>query len=170
MEELTKTLTRAELPAEETGAAGEAGSGGGGPGTGGGRGGLRGLQDVRGEWRGSVQAYGGGGGATSVDFDLRGQAWEWGDYGLDQVRAVRPKTLNSARRGRSGSGATTGWSRCVPRALNPKSCGAREAWEWGDYGLVQVRAAASYGLSKSLCPCILNPARGITLPALASPR
>ena len=32
-----------------------------------------------------VQAYGGGGGATSVDFDLKGQTWQWGDYGLDQV-------------------------------------------------------------------------------------
>ncbi len=37
-----------------------------------------------------LQAYGGGGGATSVDFDLKGQAWEWGDYGLDQVRGGEP--------------------------------------------------------------------------------
>ena len=44
-----------------------------------------------------VQAYGGGGGATSVDFDLKGQAWEWGDYGLDQVchGARAPTTSNS---------------------------------------------------------------------------
>ena len=40
----------------------------------------------------SSQAYGGGGGATSVDFDLKGQAWEWGDYGLDQVSCVLERT------------------------------------------------------------------------------
>ena len=38
-----------------------------------------------------LQAYGGGGGATSVDFDLKGQAWEWGDYGLDQVCLARSR-------------------------------------------------------------------------------
>ena len=51
VEELTQALTRAELPAEVADAALNAGSGGSGGG-----GGLRGLQDVRGEWRGSVQA------------------------------------------------------------------------------------------------------------------
>lgn len=43
------------------------------------------LQDLRGQWSGNVQAYGGGGGATNVDFNVRGQDWHWGDYGLDQV-------------------------------------------------------------------------------------
>ena len=98
VEELTKALIHPE-PGEAAAAAGAAqgnkpagakgslsSSAAGGASGGGGRGGLRGLQDVRGEWRGAVQAYGGGGGATSVDFDLKGQAWEWGDYGLDQVR------------------------------------------------------------------------------------
>ena len=46
---------------------------------------LPGLQDVRGQWKGSWEAYGGGGGATSVEFGVRGEDWEWGDYGLDKV-------------------------------------------------------------------------------------
>ena len=57
--------------------------------TGGGGGGrataLPGLQDIRGQWKGSWEAYGGGGGATSVEFGVRGEDWEWGDYGLDKV-------------------------------------------------------------------------------------
>lgn len=48
---------------------------------------LPGLQDLKGHWNGTFQAYGGGGGAANVDFDLRGQDWKWGDYALDQVRA-----------------------------------------------------------------------------------
>ena len=46
---------------------------------------MPGLQDVRGAWHGSFQAYGGGGGAASVDFNLKGQDWRWGAYALDQV-------------------------------------------------------------------------------------
>ena len=57
----------------------------------GGRGGagmqLPGLQDVRGQWSGGIQAYGGGGSATSCDFDLKGQAWQWGTYALDALVA-----------------------------------------------------------------------------------
>ena len=49
---------------------------------------LPGLQDVRGGWHGSFQAYGGGGGAASVDFNLKGQNWRWGAYALDQVCAA----------------------------------------------------------------------------------
>ena len=41
---------------------------------------------MRGQWKGSWEAYGGGGGATSVEFGVRGEDWEWGDYGLDKVR------------------------------------------------------------------------------------
>jgi hypothetical protein len=52
-----------------------------------GRGGaLPGLQELRGQWSGGVQAYGGGGGATNVDFNLRGAEWQWGDCALDQAR------------------------------------------------------------------------------------
>ena len=36
-----------------------------------------------------MQAYGGGGGATNVDFNVRGQSWQWGDYALDQARPLQ---------------------------------------------------------------------------------
>ena len=49
------------------------------------RGPLPGLQDLRGQWSGAIQAYGGGGGATAVEFNLRGRDWHWGVYELDQV-------------------------------------------------------------------------------------
>mgnify|MGYP001810334764 CR=1 FL=1 len=49
---------------------------------------LPGLQDIRGQWSGSVQAYGGGSSAASCDFDLRGQSWQWGSYGLDGLLAA----------------------------------------------------------------------------------
>jgi hypothetical protein len=45
---------------------------------------------VRGQWKGSWEAYGGGGGATSVEFGVRGEDWEWGDYGLDKVPPPGP--------------------------------------------------------------------------------
>ena len=48
---------------------------------------LPGLQDARGQWSGSIQAYGGGNGATSCEFDVRGQSWRWGAYGLDSIVA-----------------------------------------------------------------------------------
>ena len=48
---------------------------------------LPGLQDVRGQWSGSIQAYGGGSSATSCDFDLKGQSWQWGSYSLDALLA-----------------------------------------------------------------------------------
>nr|AXF41549.1 carbonic anhydrase CAH0010 [Chlorella sp. ArM0029B] len=49
---------------------------------------LPGIQDMRGQWSGSVQAYGGGSSATSCDFDVKGQAWQWGSYALDALVAV----------------------------------------------------------------------------------
>ena len=58
-------------------------------GLGGGHGGSRavlpGLQDLKGHWNGTFQAYGGGGGAANVDFNMRGQDWTWGEYFLDQA-------------------------------------------------------------------------------------
>lgn len=48
---------------------------------------LPGLQDAQGQYSGTVQAYGGGGGATNVDFDMRGQMWSWGGYVIDSVNA-----------------------------------------------------------------------------------
>ena len=69
MEELTKALVHPERGDEEAAVGAEKGSKPAGKGSslpsstaggasGGGRGGLRGLQDVRGEWRGAVQARG----------------------------------------------------------------------------------------------------------------
>ncbi len=46
---------------------------------------LPGLQDLKGQWNGTFQAYGGGGGAANVDFNMRGQDWTWGEYFLDKV-------------------------------------------------------------------------------------
>ncbi len=54
---------------------------------------LPGLQDLKGQWSGGVQAYGGGGGATNVDFNVRGQSWQWGDYALDQARLLYSATF-----------------------------------------------------------------------------
>jgi hypothetical protein len=48
---------------------------------------LPALQTCQGYWRGSIQAFGGGGGATSCDFDLRGHNWMWGDASLDSFVA-----------------------------------------------------------------------------------
>lgn len=57
---------------------------------------LPGLQDLKGQWSGGVQAYGGGGGATNVDFNVRGQSWQWGDYALDQARPAPAMLLGSS--------------------------------------------------------------------------
>lgn len=48
---------------------------------------LPALQDVRGNWSGSIQAFGGGGGATSCEFDVRGNGWQWGQASLDALVA-----------------------------------------------------------------------------------
>lgn len=45
------------------------------------------LQTSQGFWKGSIQAFGGGEGATSCDFDIRGQNWVWGDAILDSFVA-----------------------------------------------------------------------------------
>jgi hypothetical protein len=45
------------------------------------------FQDVHGHWNGSIQAFGGGGGATSCEFDVRGTDWQWGQASLDTVVA-----------------------------------------------------------------------------------
>lgn len=58
-----------------------------GPSTPASNGAMPGLQDLRGQWSGSCQAYGGGGGATNVDFNLQGSTWSWGDFRLDQAVA-----------------------------------------------------------------------------------
>jgi hypothetical protein len=49
---------------------------------------LPALQDLHGRWKGSVQAYGGGGGHSAVDFNLEGETWRWGDYNMESVIAA----------------------------------------------------------------------------------
>jgi hypothetical protein len=45
-------------------------------------------QDLRGQWSGGIQAYGGGSGPTSLEFDMRGAGWQWGPhYSLDSLVA-----------------------------------------------------------------------------------
>jgi hypothetical protein len=46
---------------------------------------LPGFQDMRGQWSGSFQAYGGGSSAVSCDFDVKGQSWQWGGHALDAL-------------------------------------------------------------------------------------
>jgi hypothetical protein len=46
---------------------------------------LPALQELRGSWGGSVQAYGGAGGSTAVDFHVKGSNWQWGEWTLDHV-------------------------------------------------------------------------------------
>lgn len=48
---------------------------------------LPALQTCQGFWKGSIQAFGGGGGAASCDFDLRGHNWMWGNASLDSFIA-----------------------------------------------------------------------------------
>jgi hypothetical protein len=49
---------------------------------------LPALQELRGSWSGGVQAYGGAGGSTALDFNLKGSSWQWGEWTLDQVGAA----------------------------------------------------------------------------------
>jgi hypothetical protein len=50
---------------------------------------LPGLQDLRGAWRGSVGATGGGAdGAVAVGFDLHGDSWHWGAYAIERMDAA----------------------------------------------------------------------------------
>ncbi|XP_062194622.1 protein SUBSTANDARD STARCH GRAIN 4, chloroplastic-like isoform X1 [Phragmites australis] len=48
---------------------------------------LPGLAELRGYWRGSLDASGGGNGDTMVDFDFNGEDWEWGTYMTQRVLA-----------------------------------------------------------------------------------
>ena len=78
---------------------------------------LPGLQDVRGQWGGSIQAYGGGGGATSCDFDVKGQTWQWGAYSLDALVANgNYHSEEGVALQEVGSGKTGG--ACVPWVLH----------------------------------------------------
>ncbi|KAK6927435.1 Translocation and assembly module TamB, partial [Dillenia turbinata] len=49
---------------------------------------LPGLSELKGRWRGSLDASGGGNGDTMADFDFHGEDWEWGTYKTQRVQAV----------------------------------------------------------------------------------
>ncbi|XP_057423582.1 protein TIC236, chloroplastic-like [Lotus japonicus] len=49
---------------------------------------LPGLSELKGHWRGSLDASGGGNGDTLAEFDFHGEDWEWGDYKTQRVVAV----------------------------------------------------------------------------------
>ena len=55
---------------------------------------LPGIQSLRGTWCGTLQAFGGGGGASTLNFNLRGDSWKWGDYEVD--RAITIGSYHSA--------------------------------------------------------------------------
>jgi len=46
------------------------------------------LLDLYGRWQGTVQAYGGGGGPTAMDFDVKGEEWAFGEYGMQRMVAA----------------------------------------------------------------------------------
>lgn len=49
---------------------------------------LPGLAELKGRWRGSLDASGGGNGDTMADFDFQGEEWEWGSYKTQRVLAA----------------------------------------------------------------------------------
>lgn len=49
---------------------------------------LPGLAELKGRWRGSLDASGGGNGDTMAEFDFHGEDWEWGTYKTQRVSAV----------------------------------------------------------------------------------
>nr|GEW96720.1 embryo defective 2410 isoform 2 [Tanacetum cinerariifolium] len=49
---------------------------------------LPGLSELKGRWRGSLDASGGGNGDTMADFDFQGEEWEWGTYKTQRVLAA----------------------------------------------------------------------------------
>ncbi|XP_023763180.1 protein TIC236, chloroplastic [Lactuca sativa] len=49
---------------------------------------LPGLAELKGRWRGSLDASGGGNGDTMADFDFQGEEWEWGSYKTQRVQAA----------------------------------------------------------------------------------
>eukprot|EP00798_Chlamydomonas_sp_ICE-L_P032214 gene32214-16772_t len=55
---------------------------------------MPGLQDLQGEWKGRIQAFGDAEGATSVDFDLKGEDWKWGQYQVDSLVAIGSADMN----------------------------------------------------------------------------
>ncbi|KAL8521965.1 hypothetical protein ACS0TY_012205 [Phlomoides rotata] len=48
---------------------------------------LPGLAELKGRWRGSLDASGGGNGDTMAEFDFHGEEWEWGTYKSQRILA-----------------------------------------------------------------------------------
>ncbi|OUZ99695.1 Protein of unknown function DUF490 [Macleaya cordata] len=59
---------------------------------------LPGLAELKGRWRGSLEASGGGNGDTMADFDFNGEDWEWGTYKTQRVLAVGAYSNNDGLR------------------------------------------------------------------------
>ncbi|XP_042477488.1 protein TIC236, chloroplastic-like [Macadamia integrifolia] len=59
---------------------------------------LPGLSELKGRWRGSLDASGGGNGDTMADFDFHGEDWEWGTYKTQRVQAVGAYSNNDGLR------------------------------------------------------------------------
>ncbi|KAG8053184.1 hypothetical protein GUJ93_ZPchr0001g29271 [Zizania palustris] len=59
---------------------------------------LPGLAELRGYWRGSLDASGGGNGDTMADFDFNGEDWEWGTYKTQRVLASGSYSNNDGLR------------------------------------------------------------------------
>ncbi|XP_043700510.1 protein TIC236, chloroplastic isoform X2 [Telopea speciosissima] len=59
---------------------------------------LPGLAELKGRWRGSLDASGGGNGDTMADFDFHGEDWEWGTYKTQRVQAVGAYSNNDGLR------------------------------------------------------------------------
>ncbi|XP_051136836.1 protein TIC236, chloroplastic [Andrographis paniculata] len=49
---------------------------------------LPGLAELKGHWRGSLDASGGGNGDTTAEFDFHGEEWEWGTYTTQRILAA----------------------------------------------------------------------------------
>ncbi|XP_057798148.1 protein TIC236, chloroplastic isoform X2 [Salvia miltiorrhiza] len=49
---------------------------------------LPGLAELKGRWRGSLDASGGGNGDTMAEFDFHGEEWEWGTYKTQRILAA----------------------------------------------------------------------------------
>ncbi|CAI0414810.1 unnamed protein product [Linum tenue] len=56
---------------------------------------LPGLAELKGRWRGSLDASGGGNGDTMAEFDFHGEDWEWGTYNTQKVLAVGAYSNNN---------------------------------------------------------------------------
>ncbi|KAM0871926.1 hypothetical protein ACQ4PT_039062 [Festuca glaucescens] len=59
---------------------------------------LPALAELRGYWRGSLDASGGGNGDTMADFDFNGEDWEWGTYKTQRVLASGSYSNNDGLR------------------------------------------------------------------------